>query len=80
MNRESFNNGWLFCRGSGTALERTIHGTQTPIPVTLPHDAMIGRVRDPQTPTGNATGYYPAETVHYTKEFVMDELPGAAYL
>lgn len=80
MKRESFNNGWLFCRGSGTALESTLNGTQTPIPVALPHDAMIGAMRDPQTPTGNATGYYPAETVHYTKEFVTDELPGAAYL
>ena len=80
MKRESFNSGWLFCRGSGTALERTISGAQTPVPVMLPHDAMIGTARDPQTPTGNATGYYPAETVHYTKEFVMDELPGATYL
>lgn len=80
MKRESFNSGWLFYHGGGTALERTLKGAQPPISVTLPHDAMIGRARDPQTPTGNATGYYPAETVHYTKEFVMDELPGAAYL
>ena len=80
MNRESFNSGWLFCRGSGTALERTISGAQTPVPVTLPHDAMIGEARDPQAPTGNATGYYPAETVHYTKEFEWDELSDAAYL
>ena len=80
MKRESLNSGWLFCRGSGTALERTISGAQTPVPVTLPHDAMIGRARDSQTPTGNATGYYPAETVHYTKEFEWDDLSGAAYL
>jgi beta-galactosidase len=80
MERENFNNGWLFCYGGGTALERTVSGAKTPVPVTLPHDAMIGEKRDPQTPTGNTTGYYPAETVHYTKEFVMDELPGAAYL
>ena len=80
MNRESFNSGWLFGRGSGTALERTISGAQTPVPVMLPHDAMIGRARDPQTPTGNATGYYPAETVHYTKEFEWDDPSGAAYL
>ena len=24
MKRESFNNGWMFCYGSGTALERTM--------------------------------------------------------
>ena len=26
-----FNSGWLFCYGSGTALERTVSGTQTVI-------------------------------------------------
>ena len=41
---------------------------------------MIGLGRDPQTPTGNATGYYPAETVHYTKEFEWNDPSGAAYL
>ena len=50
MNRESFNSGWMFCRGSGTALERTISGAQTPVPVTLPHDAMIAQARDPKRP------------------------------
>ena len=78
MKRESFNSGWLFCRGSGTALERTINGAQTPVPVTLPHDAMIGEARDSQTPTGNATGYYPVGTVHYTKEFEWDNDSGTA--
>ncbi len=80
MKRESFNNGWQFCKGSGTALERTLNGAQTPVPVTLPHDAMIGEVRDPQTPTGNATGYYPAKTVYYTKEFECNDISGALYL
>ncbi len=80
MKRESFNNGWLFCHGSGTALERTISGAQTPVPVTLPHDAMIGEARNPETPTGNATGYYPAETVHYIKEFEWDDSSGAMYM
>ncbi|MBR4458241.1 MAG: DUF4982 domain-containing protein [Clostridia bacterium] len=80
MKRESFNSGWLFCQGSGTPLERTIHGAQTPIPVTLPHDAMIGQARDPLTPAGNASGYYPAQTVHYTREFTWDDLSGSAYM
>lgn len=80
MKRESFNSGWLFCHGSGTALERTINGAQMPITVTLPHDAMICQERDPKTSTGNASGYYPAQTVHYTKEFTWDDLSGAAYL
>ena len=80
MKRECFNSGWMFCNGSGTALERTVSGAKKPVPVTLPHDAMISQMRDPQAPTGNATGYYPTETVHYIKEFEMDGLPGDAYL
>ena len=72
MKRESFNSGWLFCHGSGTALESTVN--------VLPHDAMIGEARDSQTPTGNATGYYPVGTVHYTKEFEWDNDSGTAYL
>ena len=41
---------------------------------------MICQERDPQTATGNASGYYPAQTVHYTKEFTWDDLSGFAYL
>lgn len=80
MIRESFNSGWMFSRGSGTALERTVNDTQKPVPVSLPHDAMIGEVRDPETLTGNATGYYPAETVHYTKEFELEDISGTTFL
>lgn len=80
MRRESFNTGWLFCHGSGTALERTLGTLDDPVPVTLPHDAMIGEERDPNAPSGNASGYYPAKTVHYTKEFVLDDVTGATYL
>lgn len=80
MIRENFDDGWLFCRGSGTSLEHTIKGTQTSVPVTLPHDAMIGEIRDPKTSTGNATGYYPARTVYYTKEFEWDDHCESVYL
>ena len=80
MRRESFNTGWLFCHGSGTALERTLGTMDDPVPVTLPHDAMIGEERDPDAPSGNASGYYPVETVYYTKEFVLDDVTGATYL
>ena len=80
MKRERFNSDWLFYHGNGTALERTIKGVQMPIPVTLPHDSMIGQKRDPKALTGNATGYYPFETVHYTKEFEWENDTGATYL
>ena len=80
MKQITFNNDWQFSHGNGTALERTINGAAAAVPVTLPHDAMIGEKRDPNAPSGNASGYYPAETVHYTKEFVLDDTAGSTYL
>ena len=35
MKRVIFNDGWLFCHDSGTALERTANGTQTMVPEKL---------------------------------------------
>ena len=35
MKRESFNSGWLFCHGSGTAPERMAICAQTVIPAVL---------------------------------------------
>ena len=80
MKRKLFNDGWLFCRGSGTALEHTLMTAETPIAVTLPHDAMLSEKRSPDHPAGNASGYYPYETVYYTKEFEPEDLSGSTYL
>ncbi len=80
MKRVSFNEGWLFHRDGSTALEHTITSPGQPLAVTLPHDAMIAEFRDPHSPTGNATGYYPCRTVHYTKEFDLEDVSGVRYL
>lgn len=80
MKRDTFNHDWLFFHGNGTALERTVSGSEEPQSVTLPHDAMIREERDPNHETGNATGYYPCQTVHYIKEFKVEDKSGAAYL
>ena len=37
MIRESFNSGWLFCQGGGTAPQRSGSGAQTVIPAALTH-------------------------------------------
>ncbi|MBE7187606.1 glycoside hydrolase family 2 TIM barrel-domain containing protein [Jatrophihabitans endophyticus] len=38
--------------------------------MTLPHDAMLFERRDPNTPNGLNTGYYPGGVYHYSKTFI----------
>ena len=80
MERKIFNEGWLFHKGGGTSLESIMNPQLEPREVTLPHDAMIAEYREPENATGNATGYYPYRTVHYTKDFELQELSCACYL
>lgn len=80
MERKLFNEGWLFHKGGGTSLESIMNPQLEPREVTLPHDAMIAEHREPENATGNATGYYPYRTVHYTKDFELQELSCAYYL
>ena len=80
MERKLFNDGWLFHKGGGTSLESIMNPQLEPRKVTLPHDAMIAEYREPENATGNATGYYPYRTVHYTKDFELQKLSGAYYL
>lgn len=80
MKKQSFNDGWIFHNSGGTALEKTLNPVTESYPVTLPHDAMIRERRDPKNKTGNATGYYPYKTVHYTKEFFLDDLSGNTFI
>ena len=80
MEKELFNEGWLFYNSSGTALEDTVRGKAEPVAVTLPHDAMVLEKRDPDSPTGNATGFYPYKTVHYLKKYRINKPDGSIYL
>ncbi|MBR1814655.1 MAG: hypothetical protein IJ773_12655 [Lachnospiraceae bacterium] len=80
MEKELFNDGWLFYNSSGTSLEDTVRGKVEPVAVTLPHDAMVLEKRDPDSPSGNATGFYPYKTVHYLKNLHIDKLVGSVYI
>jgi beta-galactosidase len=80
MIKESFNENWTYCPGSGTALEKTIHGEVEKEKVTLPHDAMIHQLRDRKAAGGNAVGYYPCVSASYEKTFEVTELYGSVYL
>ncbi len=73
MRKNSAYSDWTFCKGGGTALDHVISGKEPPVAVTLPHDAMILNKRKPDIRFGNCVGYFPYETVHYTKSFHLEE-------
>lgn len=80
MKQENFNCEWLFHPGGGTALENTVSKPAEAVHITLPHDAAIREPRDPNTPFGNCTGYFPSKTVHYTKTFQIEDPMQVCYL
>ncbi|MFJ5103605.1 glycoside hydrolase family 2 TIM barrel-domain containing protein [Streptomyces sp. NPDC088554] len=72
MSRSSFNSGWQFREKSNPFAEMG----RAAIPyqdVTLPHDAMIARVRDPGLERGAWTAYYPGGVYEYRASFILPE-------
>ncbi|MBR3179111.1 MAG: DUF4982 domain-containing protein [Clostridia bacterium] len=57
-----FNDNWTFCREGGT-----------PVPVTLPHDAMIHEKRRATAAGGKNNGYFPGGIYRYEKRFEVAE-------
>ena len=45
MKRYLFNDGWNFINGSTSSLAALMGAAAKPVPVTLPHDALIDLVR-----------------------------------
>ncbi|MBN1246424.1 MAG: DUF4982 domain-containing protein [Anaerolineae bacterium] len=64
MQKLNFNQGWTFYNDGREA---------DAISVDLPHDAMIHEVRDPESPGGNAVGYFPGGVYVYEKIFAVPE-------
>lgn len=59
-----FNNGWSFRQLNDS------HAYNTPsVPVTLPHDAVIGQKRDPAQCNGTKKAFFPNGTWEYVKSF-----------
>ncbi|MFI1358725.1 glycoside hydrolase family 2 TIM barrel-domain containing protein [Streptomyces sp. NPDC020898] len=76
MMRTSFNDGWQARPKVNPFAE--LSGTKVPFrPVTLPHDAMIGRERAAPgaevTMEGGAGAYFPGGTYEYRKSFFVAE-------
>ncbi len=57
-----FNDNWTFCRQGGK-----------PVPVTLPHDAMLTETRSATAVAGVNNGYFPGGVYFYEKRFSVEE-------
>ena len=75
MIRQKFNTNWVCQKGTGAPLESVMGGAGESMPVTLPHDAMIGQTRDPNLTMGGGVGFFPYQNVAYLKDFNLDEHP-----
>ena len=70
MKKHTFNLGWRVKTGITQPFDAIfLGGVPAGDPVMLPQDAMIQEVRNPDCPSQNQAGYYPAKTYTYTKEF-----------
>lgn len=72
MQKQKFNDNWIFREGGGSSLEALMGGEKTVKTVTLPHDASIGKERNPEEPNGSGNGFFREENYNYTKEFELD--------
>lgn len=72
MKKQKFNQDWIFTIGSGSSLDALAWGNNTAKQVTLPHDASIGRERNPEEPNGSGNGFFREESYVYTKTFSMN--------
>lgn len=72
MRKQKFNDNWIFRTGGGSSLEALAGGDRAGKMVTLPHDASIGKERNPEEPNGSGNGFFREENYNYTKEFELD--------
>ena len=61
MIRRPFNEDWYVVREDAPGAAERIG------PLTLPHDAMLFEQRDPHTPNGHHTGFFPGGVYRYSK-------------
>jgi beta-galactosidase len=70
MEKLNFDLGWEYSEVSGFEAMFNPHSWQ---PVTLPHDAMIGKPRAASNPAGRSGGYFPGGVANYRKKFMVPE-------
>lgn len=72
MKKIKFNDKWIFHEGGGSSLEALMGGASGAKEVTLPHDASVEKIRNPEEPNGSGNGFFREDNYNYTKEFTMD--------
>ena len=76
MQRTPFNDGWTVGTKANSFAEQVAGSGSEPLPVTLPHDALIGMER---SPSGNAaTAFFPSGNWEYKKSFELPDAEGRA--
>jgi beta-galactosidase/beta-glucuronidase len=73
MNKTLFNTGWSVRSGVPNPFGVIFGSEPEAVPVTLPQDEMILEDRDPHVPSGNQSGYYPAQSYTYEKKFFVPQ-------
>jgi beta-galactosidase len=71
MKKERFNGDWAI--GPKSTANSLFGDRPRPVPVTLPHDAMIGGKRDAAAPGGRDKGFFLNGQWEYTKTFSLSE-------
>ncbi len=65
MHRHIFDSDWEYSEETGLLAMMNAQWT----PVDIPHDAMIGKPRSPDNPSGTHGGYFPGTVASYRKTF-----------
>lgn len=74
MIRENFNANWSVEKASKDSRMNSFLGKTETKKVHLPYDAMIHEERNPDTPNGAQTGFYPGGEYIYQKHFDAPEI------
>ena len=72
MRKQKFNKNWIFNEGGGSSLDALKSAENAAKEVTLPHDASVEKVRNPEEPNGSGNGFFREENYNYVKEFELD--------
>lgn len=73
MKKELWNDGWTVFEGIKGAFDALYSPPDKKIEVTIPHDAMISETRKEDCESGTQSGFYPAKSYTYEKEFFPEE-------
>ena len=72
MKKQTLNHGWTVTPGDGSSLAAMFMAGIQPKAVTLPHDLLVERPRNPQEPDGPGNGFFHEEDMVYKTTLTLD--------